>query len=613
MSQQTMQNLRSSQLDTDTKWAAILEEYREKIELLRIEDSKIKDSYKELKQQQDEMALNHGGANVDSSDLLDICAGGKIITVTRGTLTQLQGTLLAALFSGRWENQLQKDGKGHIFLDVNPSCFKSIVDYLNERNISPPDAPLDPPFVEKDDEVFLDRLLKMFGMCGMDKVYCPALDTTTLTESSHAEALRNFLLEDEVHGELELLYRGSRDGFNASDFHTKCDNKGATITVIKDVGGYLFGGFTDESWASKGEWKASNKAFLFSLHCHSGLVPTKLKLRVGQEGHSMFNDSEYGPVFGQVDMYVVNQSNTKTTSRVKVGYAYECPPGQNGQTFLTGNSLFQVAEIEVFCLSQSGTHNGLRKRKRDTITTQSQQHTKPWENLTFDEGLPESMKAALETEQKMLTEANEGLQELKHAFQQEKRFIELFVLGEAVDIITLNVSGEMMSIKRNTLSIYKESVLAKRFNDPLWAMEADDATKLVRTWNHNKVATWISNIDGLSNDTVETLNENNISGTELLALDYETLKFFGITRPAALALLTKNITELQKGDCRRGVLIEQDAYCFGKILDQLRLRAMCDALQDMTPLPPPTIRKSYQKRFKRIVKYYFPGDYASFE
>ena len=109
------------------------------------------------------------------------------------------------------------------------------------------------------------------------------------------------------------------------------------------------------------------------------------------------------------------------------------------------------------------------------------------------------------------------------------------------------------------------------------------------------------------------MKENESSGAELLALDYETLKYFGIARPAALALLTKKITELQKRDCGRGVLIEQDAYCFGKILDHLRLRAMCDALQDTTPLPPPTIRKSYQKRFKRIVKYYFPGDFASFE
>jgi hypothetical protein len=30
-----------------------------------------------------------------------------------------------------------------------------------------------------------------------------------------------------------LLYRATEDGFDAADFHRKCDNKGATLTIIK--------------------------------------------------------------------------------------------------------------------------------------------------------------------------------------------------------------------------------------------------------------------------------------------------------------------------------------------------------------------------------------------
>merc|ERR1712129_26430 len=31
----------------------------------------------------------------------------------------------------------------------------------------------------------------------------------------------------------ELLYKGSRDGFSGKQFHAKCDDKGATISIVK--------------------------------------------------------------------------------------------------------------------------------------------------------------------------------------------------------------------------------------------------------------------------------------------------------------------------------------------------------------------------------------------
>ena len=41
-----------------------------------------------------------------------------------------------------------------------------------------------------------------------------------------------------------LLYRGSRDGWKNKDFHDRCDNKGATVTVIKSSKGRISGGYT---------------------------------------------------------------------------------------------------------------------------------------------------------------------------------------------------------------------------------------------------------------------------------------------------------------------------------------------------------------------------------
>ncbi len=42
-----------------------------------------------------------------------------------------------------------------------------------------------------------------------------------------------------------LLYRGTRDGFGAADFHSKCDDHKNTLTIVKahDTS-YIFGGYT---------------------------------------------------------------------------------------------------------------------------------------------------------------------------------------------------------------------------------------------------------------------------------------------------------------------------------------------------------------------------------
>jgi hypothetical protein len=47
-----------------------------------------------------------------------------------------------------------------------------------------------------------------------------------------------------------LLYRGSRDGFAASNLHGKCDGQSKTLTVIETTHGFIFAGFTPLAWAN---------------------------------------------------------------------------------------------------------------------------------------------------------------------------------------------------------------------------------------------------------------------------------------------------------------------------------------------------------------------------
>ena len=45
-----------------------------------------------------------------------------------------------------------------------------------------------------------------------------------------------------------LLYRATTDGFSGNDFHSRCDGKTSTITIIKNNLNYVFGGYASASW-----------------------------------------------------------------------------------------------------------------------------------------------------------------------------------------------------------------------------------------------------------------------------------------------------------------------------------------------------------------------------
>ena len=52
--------------------------------------------------------------------------------------------------------------------------------------------------------------------------------------------------------EWDVCYRASRDGWAANIFHNRCNDKGPTITIIR-AGQYIFGGYTEASWARNGK------------------------------------------------------------------------------------------------------------------------------------------------------------------------------------------------------------------------------------------------------------------------------------------------------------------------------------------------------------------------
>ena len=102
--------------------------------------------------------------NSDGSEVLDINTGGKIISATRDTLTQIKGKRLEALFSGRWDKQFLRDEYGRVFRDINTKWFRTVVDYLNKRKITPLNSPLEITRMGEGEYIILQHLLISFGL-----------------------------------------------------------------------------------------------------------------------------------------------------------------------------------------------------------------------------------------------------------------------------------------------------------------------------------------------------------------------------------------------------------------------------------------------------------------
>jgi len=87
---------------------------------------------------------------------------------------------------------------------------------------------------------------------------------------------------------------------------------------------------------------------LFSLVNPSGLPPTKMPLKAGEERYAIYCRSDYGPIFGRGhDLAIVSEPNSKDCWG-SLNNSYQCPFGQTGTTFFAGNEDFTVSEMEVF-------------------------------------------------------------------------------------------------------------------------------------------------------------------------------------------------------------------------------------------------------------------------
>ena len=274
--------------------------------------------------------------DVHFSDVVKLNVGGHIFVTSITTLQKDPDSMLAAMFSGRFDVVKQDDGS--YFIDRDGTHFRHILnflrtggvprdvlndfgeeleteaDYYNLRGLANMVAKLRPVKINDNGEVIItsmETLRKdqefakfLFSEQGAVQkiedafvlpppkhhiaevieflhhgelpfdVKCKLRDCllatairfhiTTLQKLFDGFAMSNILNKQEIYINIlntwfetkkinlapVLIYSAEEDGWTATEFHKRCDGKGASLVLIESTAGFIFGGFSPRGWTT---------------------------------------------------------------------------------------------------------------------------------------------------------------------------------------------------------------------------------------------------------------------------------------------------------------------------------------------------------------------------
>ena len=136
----------------------------------------------------------------------------------------------------------------------------------------------------------------------------------------------------------KLLYKGSRDGDGAADFHSRCDDAEKSLIIVEDNYGNKFGGFTTQNWGGEYQQKKDNDAFIFSVN--------KRKIYdVIPDQNAIGCYPNFGPVFFGCQIRIYDNYTEKGGTTYKKNLNY-CTTEDFELT--NGKQNFGVNDIEVY-------------------------------------------------------------------------------------------------------------------------------------------------------------------------------------------------------------------------------------------------------------------------
>eukprot|EP01082_Thalassiosira_pseudonana_P002611 g3399.t1 g3399 contig12:1998948-1999886(+) len=171
--------------------------------------------------------------------------------------------------------------------------------------------------------------------------------------------------------DLGRVYKASKDGWSAIDFHKAVDGKGSGVVVALTKSGKRFGGFNPLGWMSSDDYGNTNGAFLWFERNGKGV-----KCPVLSGGNAaIFDYATSGPTFGSADLCIGPpkaqimggftgpdmEDNTRVAGDLRKGKS-SVGGAFNYVQFWPVAGTFDIIEVEVYCNLNVGKRLAYGKR-----------------------------------------------------------------------------------------------------------------------------------------------------------------------------------------------------------------------------------------------------------
>ena len=163
----------------------------------------------------------------------------------------------------------------------------------------------------------------------------------------------------DIQFEFELLYRWSENIQTISEFHKLCDDKGATLIIVKSKPfNHVFGGYTSLSWQTYHlHWRVDDDAFIFLLRSSFGHKSQIFNFTDIGHKKAVYHSSRIGPWIGYCGAIGIKTNDGKGTSYI----ATDCIDGIYGNGLCGGHQYitisnkkyqFDIGDYEVFAVKK---------------------------------------------------------------------------------------------------------------------------------------------------------------------------------------------------------------------------------------------------------------------
>ena len=136
----------------------------------------------------------------------------------------------------------------------------------------------------------------------------------------------------------KLIYDAKEHGDKVSTFHSLCDNKGATLTIISTSDNKIFGGYLSMSFSENSGWIHDEKAFVFSLNYNE-------KYESLDTTYTFYGGKDRGPTFGGYNIEIFDSFLSIDKNRYN---PYSGTYNFNERYKGSKDQYFRVNELQVY-------------------------------------------------------------------------------------------------------------------------------------------------------------------------------------------------------------------------------------------------------------------------